>query len=114
MVYNESVVLLDFGNRLEFEFSDANLKLSAVVEFVFSPSGEKYQSNVKVSEDGKRVTVTLFQWDSDPYGHIEVTQPLNLNTKDGKRVSIKYRTQSHNKSGFRNFHITVWAEENAP
>lgn len=111
MLYNEHVILMDFGNRLDFRVEDSKYQLAINIEFVFSSGGEKLKSDIKITEDGSRVTITLFQWDSNSMGHIEVQEPLKLNLKNGKKLWLKYRTQTSDKSNFRNFHLTVWGEE---
>ena len=111
MLYNEHVLLMDLGNQVEFKIVDSDFRLSIVIEFFFSSGGEKLKSDVKIAENGDKISVTLFQWDSYSWGYIEVTEPLRLNLKDGRKLWLKYRTQSVEKSGFRNFHLTVFGEE---
>ena len=112
LMYNDHVLLLDKANSLIFEIADEKLVFKAIIEFIFSDSGEKFKANINISEDGLKVTITLFQWDTnDSLFHVEVTEPIKLNTVNGQRIWLKYRTQTNEKTQNRNFHLSVWGEE---
>ena len=112
LIYNDHVLLLDKANRLTFDIEDKKMKFKIQIEFIFLDSGEKLNANFDVSEDGLKVTITLFQWETkDSVSHVEVIEPIKLNTVNAQRIWLKYRTQTNEKTQNRNFHLSVWGEE---
>jgi len=112
LLYNDHLLLLDKSNSLTFDIADEKLAFTAQIEFIFSDSGEKLKANINVSEDGSKVIITLYQWDThNSLAHVEVIEPVKLNTVNGQRIWLKYRTQTNERNFQRNFHLSLWGEE---
>lgn len=110
LLYNENVLLIDLANKLTFEVVDEKLKLSIIINFIFSDEGDKLKAKFNISENGKVLDITLNKWETEnAFGYIENSEPLKLK-KDENNVWVKYRTQT-NKDNWRNFHLSVWTEE---
>ena len=109
VLLNDSVLLVDGEDKLSFYLKDESLQLEQTLNFTFSEGGEELKTSGTVQEDGKIINLTLHKWDSNL--GTEVTKPIELSAKNGKRVWVKFKTSANKKASFRSFHLTVWGEE---
>lgn len=107
--YNQNIIMVDREDKLSFSVKDEPTEIDITLNFDFSDEGKELSTSGNISDDGKILNMTLFQWNNSVAA--ELTKPIELATLTGKKIWMKFKTSADKKNSFRSFHLTLWVEE---
>ncbi len=110
LIYNQHIMLVNKYDSILFHISSAIYGVDFDITFHFKDDGKKYATSGEIPDGGNtNISIVLHNW-YHPM-RIENDQPIELNTKNGKKVWIKFGTNADEKFNSRAFYISVWGGE---
>ena len=107
--YNQNIIMVDREDKLSFSIKDEPNEIDVTLNFDFSDEGKELSTSGNITDDGKILNMTLFQWNNSVAA--ELIKPIELATLAGKKIWMKFKTSADKKNSFRSFHLTLWVEE---
>lgn len=104
LVYNESIILAEKNDTIEFPIMNGTQELFVVI-FRFDDEGTEFTSTMNPTFDPNHYDVTLHRWYSSSF--VETTSPWDI-LVNNVPYWILWRTSSTDKTNQRTFHLSVW------